>query len=152
MASDYYRERLTAPLVWWLLGLVFVTAVWWAFFVATPLPAATVAGLVALAVVGWGLFTYGSHTLSTGHEGFRAGRAVLPWSSIGPVEALDREGTRRRLGVAADARAFLVIRAYCPRSVMIEVHDDIDPTPYWLVSTRRPEALAEHLTDHAVQD
>jgi hypothetical protein len=152
MAPGYYRERLTVSLGWWLLGGLFVVAVWWAFFVATPLVAAVVAGLVTLVLVGWALFHYGSLTIGTGLDGLRVGRASLPWSSIGPVTALDADQTRRRMGVEADARAFLVTRAYVAESVMIEVCDNIDPTPYWLVSSRRPHELAEHLTEHAGQD
>jgi hypothetical protein len=34
-----------------------------------------------------------------------------------------------------------------PGGVRVDVADDDDPTPYWLVSSRRPAALAAALTD-----
>ncbi len=58
---------------------------------------------------------------------------------------LDAEQTRRRAGVEADARAHLVLRPYVSTAVEITLDDPADPVPYWLVSTRRPEALAAAL-------
>jgi hypothetical protein len=49
-------------------------------------------------------------------------------------------------GVDLDARAFLKIRPWVKPVVRIELDDDNDPTPYWLVSTRRPKELAAALT------
>ena len=49
-------------------------------------------------------------------------------------------------GVDADARAYLLIRPYLKRSVRVELRDPRDATPYWLVSSRRPEQLVTALT------
>ncbi len=49
------------------------------------------------------------------------------------------------MGPGADARAFLVIRPYLKRAVRVPVTDPADPTPYWLVGSRHPDALAEAL-------
>ena len=40
-----------------------------------------------------------------------------------------------------DARAYLCIRGWIPTGIRVAVADPQDPTPYWLVSTRRPEEL-----------
>ena len=48
-------------------------------------------------------------------------------------------------GRDADARAYLLLRPYLKRAVRVEINDPADPTPYWLVGTRRPEDLAEAL-------
>jgi hypothetical protein len=45
-------------------------------------------------------------------------------------------------GPAADARAYLLLRPYLKRAVKVQITDPADPTPYWLVSSRHPEALA----------
>jgi Protein of unknown function (DUF3093) len=73
---------------------------------------------------------------------FRAGRARLPLSVVSGAEALDADDMRKARGVDADARAFLCIRGWLPVGVRVRLHDPEDPTPYWLVSSRRPEALA----------
>ena len=55
--------------------------------------------------------------------------------------------THRLAGRDADARAYLLLRPYLRRAVRIAIDDPADPTPYWLVSTRRPTRLAAALTD-----
>ena len=47
--------------------------------------------------------------------------------------------------VEADARAFLLLRPYVKTAVRVDLEDPADPTPYWLLSSRRPEALAAAL-------
>jgi Protein of unknown function (DUF3093) len=147
-----YRERLTAPASWWGLAALFAVAVGWAFYVATPAWVAGVALAIALAVSVSLVGAYGRAAVEVSTDGFRAGRALLPWSAVGTVQALDRDEARRAAGVEADARAYLVLRSYCGGAVRVEVDDPADPTPYWLVSTRRPRAVASAARAHAVQD
>lgn len=140
-----HSETLVAPTSWWLLGCLFVAAVFWAFLLATPLLVTVVAGAVAAVVVGLTLSRYGSARVATDPDGFAAGRALLPYRYVGGIEALDEGETRRVLGVDADARAYLLVRVYCKGAVKVEVTDPADPVPYWLVSTRHPNALAASL-------
>ena len=100
--------------------------------------------LVALTVLAFWSFGNGRVEVSDGT--FRAGRAHIPVGHLADPVALDRDGTRRVAGVDADARAFLVLRPYIATSVRVRVVDPADPTPYWLVSTRHPAALAAALT------
>lgn len=147
-----YSERLHLPVLWWLLGVVFVAAVGWAFFVATPLPVTVVAILVTAALVTTWLVRHGAVRILVDGESLRAGRAVLPRVHVGAVAALDAEMTRRTLGREADARAFLVTRAYCTTAVRVEVADKTDPTPYWVISTRHPQRLAACLNSAGMPD
>jgi len=55
---------------------------------------------------------------------------------------VDPEPTRRVAGREADARAYLLLRPYLKRAVLVTVRDSRDPAPYWLVSSRDPEHLA----------
>ncbi len=150
--TEPYTETLTVPASWWLMGAGLALAVFWAFLVATPLLVAVVAGLLAAGLVTVGLRRYGAARVATDPDGFCAGRALLPYRHVGRVEELDAATTRRVLGVEADARAYLLLRAYCKGSVKVTVADPADPTPYWLVSTRRPAALAASLGSRLVQD
>ena len=38
--------------------------------------------------------------------------------------------------------AYLLLRPYVGRAVRVEVVDPHDPTPYWVVASRHPDALA----------
>jgi hypothetical protein len=138
-----YDERLSVPLRWWALATMFWASVLVAFLVATPVwvAVATTAALVALG--GGVLVGYGSARLRVRDGVLVAGRARLPVAELGEVEPLHRESMRLLAGRDADVRAFLVLRPYLRRGVRVDVVDPADPTPYWLLSTRHPDRLAE---------
>lgn len=140
-----YDERLGVPLRWWAQGTMLVASLWLAIVVAVPGPAAWIVTAVAMALLAIGLFWYGDARIVV-HDGwFRAGRAQIEAHHLGNIAALDATETRRIAGPDADARAYLLLRPYLKRSVRVEVADPADPTPYWLVSSRHPEALATAL-------
>jgi hypothetical protein len=96
---------------------------------------------VALAIMVAAFLSYGSARVEVGEGHLRAGRARVPLAYVGTVRALDVAAMRRQAGVDADARAYLLLRPYLKRGVRVELTDPADPTPYWLVSCRRPERL-----------
>jgi hypothetical protein len=71
-----------------------------------------------------------------------AGRAHIPLSDIGPAIPLDAERSRAVRGPQIDPAAYHLIRGWIATSVLVEVSDPADPTPYWLLSSRRPHQLA----------
>ena len=73
---------------------------------------------------------------------FVAHRARVPVRLLGRVEVLDAERMRQARGPNLDARAYLCLRGWIATGVLVELRDAGDPTPYWLVSSRRPEELA----------
>lgn len=79
--------------------------------------------------------------VADGH--LRAGAARIPVDLLGTGRVLDREGVRAAMGPGSDARAFVLLRAWVGGAVQLEVVDPQDPTPSWLVSSRRPAALLE---------
>ncbi len=140
------------PVSWWLFGLLAAVTIWWICFVALAPLVAVLAGLAAALAVAWALWRYGGVEIRLSSAGLQAGRAVLPWRYVAAVGALGAEDTLLVLGVDADARAHLVFRAYCAGSVKVDVADETDPTPYWLISSRRPTELAARLEQWSVQD
>lgn len=140
-----YAERLTVPLRWWVQGTMLVASLWLAVLVATPEVLAWSVAAVGVALM-VGLFvSYGRATLGVEGDQVRAGRAHIPLSFVGEVTELDADGVRRQAGVDADARAYLLLRPYLKRGVRIDIIDPADPTPYWLVSCRRPGAFVAAL-------
>jgi hypothetical protein len=75
----------------------------------------------------------------------RAGSARIPVALLGPAEALDVAAMRHELGPGLDGRAYVCLRAWARTGVRIALNDPADPTPYWLISTRRPQLLVEAL-------
>lgn len=72
----------------------------------------------------------------------RASRFNIPLEIMGEIQELSKEDLNKILGVKADARAQLLIRAYVKTALKIELTDKEDPTPYLVISTRRPKELA----------
>ena len=143
LPAPIYRERVW-PAAWVLLALALVLpASLLVFlpinpFVGIGTGVVLYAGLVVLLVIG-------SPTLEVTERGFTAGRATLPARHIGRAEGFTREDATRERGTGLDARAWLLIRGWVDGVVRVEVADDRDPVPYWLVSTRKPDELVSAL-------
>ncbi|MHC5796105.1 DUF3093 domain-containing protein [Lacisediminihabitans sp. FW035] len=74
-----------------------------------------------------------------------AGRARVPVGLIGTVTPYRGEEATLQRGRLLDSRAWLLIRGWVSPVVKIEIADETDPTPYWIVSTRTPDALVAAL-------
>jgi hypothetical protein len=118
-----------------------VASLWLALVVAVPEALAWTISGVALVLMVALFAAYGRARVGVVGSTFLAGRAHIPLDLVGAVTALDADGVRRQAGVDADARAYLVLRPYLKRGVRVDIADPADPTPYWLVSCRRPDAI-----------
>ncbi len=140
-----HTETLTVPLRWWAQGTMLIATLWLAVMAATPAVVAWSVTGVALALMVALFVGYGRARVGIDDSHLRAGRARIPVEFVGGATVLDAEAVRRLAGRDADARAFLLLRPYLKRGVRIDITDPADPAPYWLVSCRRPEALAAAL-------
>ncbi|MGW0997061.1 DUF3093 domain-containing protein [Streptomyces sp. NPDC002520] len=141
ISATPYEERLTAPRSWWLISVL--VGVSFALillpFGTLPLLGGLVGGTAVSAVVA---SAYGSPRIRVVGDSLIAGEAKIPVSALGTSEILDPEEARAWRTYKADTRAFLLLRAYIPRALKVEVTDPQDPTPYLYLSTREPERLA----------
>ncbi|MEU3281386.1 DUF3093 domain-containing protein [Streptomyces antibioticus] len=144
LSATPYEERLTAPRSWWLVS--FLVGVSFALillpFGTLPLLGGLVGGTAAAAVVA---SSYGSVRIRIVGDSLIAGEAKIPVTALGEAEVLDAEEARAWRTHKADTRAFLLLRAYIPTALRVEVTDPQDPTPYLYLSTRDPERLAQAL-------
>lgn len=140
-----YRERLRAPVRWWLLWGLMIWTFWLAMVAALPGSLALGIALGLYALLALALLSYGSVRIVVTDEWLHVGHARIERHFVGHVEALDAARMRAISGPEADARAYLVLRPYIKTGVRITIDDPADPAPYWLVSSRRPAALAAAL-------
>lgn len=134
-----YRERLVPSFSIYAAASFLVPAI---LLVFTPINfgvGVVVATVVYGGAIGALLFT--APVLEVGGGELRAGSARIPVRLLGEAEALRGEDATRARGVELDARAWLVIRGWVAPVVRVAVHDPDDPSPYWVISTRRPEEL-----------
>lgn len=141
MPSDF-DERLRVPATWWVLAVVLGVVVWWVLVLAAPILVAVGAGLMSFAAAAVMLWRWGSARITVAGDRLQAGRAAIPLRLCAAATALDADAARELRGPRADARAYLLLRPYVSTAVRIDLADPQDPTPYWLLSSRRPDDLA----------
>jgi hypothetical protein len=147
-AAEHPREVLHEERLWPSAGWWAVVALGAAMAGASVLPLGVlVVAPVAVVVLGAcaaGLVAASARVVVADGE-LRAGPAHVPVGLLGEAEVLRGEHARHARGPGLDARAFLVLRGWVDPVVRVALVDPQDPTPYWLVSTRRPEDLVRAL-------
>lgn len=139
-----YHERLW-PSPWVFLATALVIPASLLVF----LPISQIAGVVSavtLETIVIAVLLATSVAIDVDDTTLRCGKAKIERSFVGTATGhLGSDATAER-GVRLDARAWLLLRGWIPGVVRIELTDANDPTPYWLVSTRRPAELAAALS------
>ncbi|WP_030225699.1 DUF3093 domain-containing protein [Streptomyces sp. NRRL WC-3626] len=144
LSATPYEERLTAPRSWWLISLLAGVSLALILlpFGTLPMLGGLACGTAAAAVMA---SAYGSVRIRVVGGHLIAGEAKIPVSALGEPEILDEEEARAWRTHKADARCFMLLRAYIPGALRIDITDPEDPTPYVFLSTRTPQRLAEAL-------
>jgi hypothetical protein len=138
-----YREKLW-PAPWLFLATALVIPASLLVF----LPIDFRVGVVTAIVLYTGCvvaLVLGSPVVEVTESEFRAGRAHLPLDVVGAVTGYRGDEASLERGRHLDARAWLLIRGWITPVVKVEVADETDPAPYWLVSTRQPDAVIDAL-------
>ncbi|MFD7437472.1 DUF3093 domain-containing protein [Streptomyces sp. NPDC059861] len=142
LSAAPYEERLTAPRSWWLISFLAggSLALILLPFGTLPMLGGLVGGTATAAVAA---SSYGSVRIRVVGGALIAGEAKIPVTALGEAEVLSPEEARAWRTHKADTRAFMLLRAYVPTALRVEVSDPADPTPYLYLSTREPQRLAE---------
>lgn len=144
-APPGYAERLGLPWWAWPVGLALAgllaaelwmgatgVRAWLPFVLLLPAAVATLWWLGRIRV-----------TVEAGE--LRVDDAHLPVRFVADAVPLDAAGRREVLGVGSDPLAFVVQRPWVGGAVQVVLNDPDDPTPFWVVSSRRPVELAAAL-------
>ena len=121
----------------YFLFLSLVIAIWAAFnntFALITFITATIA-IIYIA------FAMRSTITLDGNE-LRIDRAHIETKYLGKVTILDSEAMRLLRTRDADPAAYLAIKFWTPTGIKIQVIDPRDPTPYWLITSKRGENIA----------
>lgn len=139
-----YKEVIRPP--WWLVAFIYfmllslVVAIWAAFDNNAAINAFAISLALQAALVHWM-----TSTIEVAEGELRIKRAHIPLRYLGDIEIISKEkfGFERTRG--ADPAAFFAITFWISQGIKVRVMDDRDPTPYWLISTKRANELAAAL-------
>jgi len=140
-----HRERLLPPVWLFAVCLLVVPAAVLVFLPIDPVWGWIVAIVLYLGIAG--ALVVAAPVVAVDDATLSAGRARIPLAALGEPQVLDRAGSYALLHADWDARAFHSTVPWAPLLVRIPVVDDADPTSAWVLSTRRPEALAAAIRD-----
>lgn len=143
---ELYRERQWVPWHWWIFGGFIVMLL--AAQIGHNRSAAWLYGTAILfgALAIWSLLSLSATTVSVtedaeGTRWLRAGNAQLPADVVSNALMVPATAKRNAMGKQLDPAAFVVSHGWVPQMAMLVLDDPEDPTPYWLIGSKNPEAL-----------
>jgi len=135
-----FREVIRPPL--WVLAFIYfmllslVVAIW----AALGNTSALFAFLASTALIFF-IAISARTVLEVSENELIFGKAHIEKNFCGEITVLDRDAMGLLRTRDADPAAFLAIKFWISTGVKIAINDDRDPTPYWLVSTKKAEEL-----------
>ena len=139
-----FREVIRPPL--WLMAFIYFLAlslgiaIWAAM---NTMIAAVVMALLTAATVS--IYFTSTLVIEVDETELRVGKAHIAKKFCGEVTVLTPAEMSLQRTREADPAAFLAIRFWTAHGVKIEVKDERDQTPYWLVTSKRGDALTQAL-------
>ncbi|MGM7643395.1 DUF3093 domain-containing protein [Nocardia sp. JW2] len=141
-----YRERLWVPLWWWPVGFAIAGLIAAEFHMGAPGLRAWLPYVLMAPVPVWILLWMSRHRLEVavtpeGTAELRVDRAHLPVSFVARAAAVAPTAKSAALGRQLDPAAYVQHRPWIGPMALLVLDDPDDPTPYWLISTRRPDRV-----------
>ena len=121
----------------YFLFLSLVIAVWAAFDNTVAL-ITFITSTIAIIYIAFAMRS----TITLDGNELRIDRAHIETKYLGKVTILDSEAMRLLRTRDADPAAYLAIKFWTPTGIKIQVIDPRDPTPYWLITSKRGENIA----------
>jgi hypothetical protein len=100
---------------------------------------------VVVVITIWTLLILRAPTIELSQLELRVGRVGIFRNLIGEAEVISKDRIFLERGPNLDPGAHKVFQGSVKTAIKIAILDPEDPTPYWLISTRKPDKLAELL-------
>jgi hypothetical protein len=138
--APFFAERLKVPRRWWAIATVGVAIggaeVFGGFDWRVAAVVYAVLGIPTLVL----LIGLSRTSITVDADGLHAGGRTLPLSEVTAARTLDARETRYMLGPGGHPAGHVAGRGYVKTAVLVRPADDAT-TPYWLITTRRPDEL-----------
>jgi hypothetical protein len=125
----FYLATLTLPVSLILVALPFSEV---AGFVMAGISIPLILGLTWLA----------APLITLTESELRIGSVAIDRALLGGVEVISSANAFKERGVNLHSRAYTRFQIGVKELVKVEIKDELDPTPYWLIATRNPEVIA----------
>jgi hypothetical protein len=139
-----FKEVIRAPL--WLVAFVYFLFLSMALSIWAALgntPALVTFGVLTIWLIF--LFFRTALVIHMDESFLYVGQAKIERTYIGSAIALNNAELKLIRTRDADPSAYLAIRFWVSKAVKVEVSDNRDVTPYWLISSKNPQRLVEAL-------
>lgn len=138
-SAPAHRERLVPP--WWmLLVLLLIVPAALLVFLPVSIEAGIVVAVVLYTAVVLGLWL-GAPIVELREGQLRAGRARIDVAHLGSADVLHGPAAKSALRGGWNPADHHVVSPWTTSLVRVQVEDVEDPTPAWVISTRKPEQL-----------
>lgn len=140
-SNSEFAERINWPFWLWLLVAIMIASVYLTIWAPFNVLAATVICILMAAV-----FIYSSFKsrldIVVINNWLYVGNAKIECKFIKKAIVLNKTDYLRVRGPKADPASFSATRFWISTGVKVELSDKSDPTPYWLISSKKAKALA----------
>jgi hypothetical protein len=137
--TSLYRERVLPSLMFYLVMLTLPISL---FLVALPFSEIVSIFLAIISIpIVLTLSWLASPKVELTNEHLTVGKARIEKSLLGKAQRIVSANMFQERGVLLDSRAFTKFQIGVKELVKIEINDELDPTPYWLISSRNAEVL-----------
>jgi hypothetical protein len=135
-----FRERVRPNLGTFASIFVLLPAV---TLVSEPFDFRIGLALGSFMVIGiWLALYFLAPVIEVGPENIKAGSAVIARKLLGHTLEIQKDEIFHERGPGLDPASYKMFQGTVRTAVKIAVEDPNDPTPYWILSTRRPAELA----------
>ncbi|MFM6971395.1 MAG: DUF3093 domain-containing protein [Rhodoluna sp.] len=139
-----YSERVIPRLSSFLPLALLLPVGWLTTAMFAPLIGLGVGVIIAL--VSAAFMLHFSPVIEIDEKYFALGSARIPISKLGKARVITGKDVFQERGPKLDARAFVQFQSSVKQMVKVEIRDSVDPTPYWLFSTRNAEEVVRLLS------
>jgi hypothetical protein len=139
-ATALYKERVLPSVLFYLATLTLPVSL-----ILVALPFSEVAGFVMAGIaipLIIGLTWLAAPLITLTESELRIGNVAIDRALLGDVEVVTSANAFKERGVNLHSRAYTRFQIGVKELIKVEIKDELDPTPYWLIATRNPEVIA----------
>jgi hypothetical protein len=143
-SNSEFAERINWPVWLWLFLAMMIASIYLTFWAPfNHLVAAIISSLLTIALIQSAKKS--ALEIVVINNWLYVGNAKIDCKYIKSATVLSKEEYLRVRGQNADPAAFTATRFWVSTGVKVELKDKNDPTPYWLIASKKPKKLAAAL-------